>query len=68
MQNKVSVLFYIKRTKISANGQTPIYMRVTVGGKRIDKSTGESVEEKRWIANAGKTKAVMKNVRELTII
>jgi|JI10StandDraft_1071094.scaffolds.fasta_scaffold72845_5 site-specific recombinase XerD len=57
MQNKVSVLFYIKRTKISANGQTPIYMRVTVGGKRIDKSTGESVEEKRWIANAGKTKA-----------
>jgi site-specific recombinase XerD len=65
MQKKVSVLFYIKRTKISANGQVPIYMRITIDGKRIDKSTGRSVDLNRWIVNAGKTKGNNEVTKEI---
>ena len=56
---------YIKRTKISANGQVPIYMRITIDGKRIDKSTGRSVDLNRWIVNAGKTKGNNEVTKEI---
>lgn len=65
MQNKMSILFYVKRTKISTNSQVPIYMRVTIGGKRIDKSTGRVVDINRWIVNAGKTKGNNEETKEI---
>ena len=56
MNNNISVLFYIKRTKTSVNGEVPIYMRVTVSGQRIDKSTGKFVDESKWLKSASKVK------------
>ena len=38
MNATVNVLFYIKRAKINSNGLVPIFIRITVEGKRIDKS------------------------------
>jgi site-specific recombinase XerD len=65
MQNKVSVLFYIKRSKASSKGEVPIYMRTTVAGRRIDKSTGEFVDEKRWMKNANKVKPTTEEAKRI---
>lgn len=40
-------------------------MRVTVAGKRIEKSTGRSVEVNRWNSSAGKTKGNNEETKEL---
>ncbi|MBD3581313.1 phage integrase SAM-like domain and Arm DNA-binding domain-containing protein [Flavobacterium selenitireducens] len=41
-------LFYLKRSKVNSNGLIPIYHRTTIGGKRIEKSTGKYVDPARW--------------------
>jgi hypothetical protein len=39
MKHKISTLFYLKSSKGSKDGLTPIYMRITVNGVRIELST-----------------------------
>jgi hypothetical protein len=56
MQTKISVLFFIKRTKPNASGLVPIYLRLTVTGQRIECSTGRFVNPDHWSALAGKVK------------
>lgn len=46
-------LFYIRRTKLNRSGEAPIFMRITVNGKRTDASVRRSVEPRLW--NTGKT-------------
>ncbi len=53
---KLSVLFFIKRTKKLQNGECPIYCRFTLKGKRCEFTLNKSVAEKIWIAAAGKAK------------
>lgn len=56
MQTKISILFFIKRSKPNTNGLVPIYMRVTVNGRRIENSTSRFVNPDHWAINAGKVK------------
>ncbi|MBK9284363.1 MAG: site-specific integrase [Sphingobacteriaceae bacterium] len=56
MQTKISILFFIKRSKPNASGLVPIYMRVTVGGSRIEISAKRFIEPSAWAANAGKVR------------
>lgn len=46
MEN-VSILMYLKSRKI-ANGESPIYLRVTVDGKRKELSLNKSIDPSRW--------------------
>ena len=43
MKTTIVNLFYLWRAKINSLGLMPIYHRITVDGKRIDKSTGKFV-------------------------
>ncbi|WP_317897813.1 site-specific integrase [Aurantibacillus circumpalustris] len=56
MQTKISILFYIKRTKSTTDGLAPIYMRVTIDGLRVEISTKRYVEDTKWLSQAGKVK------------
>lgn len=53
---KLSVLFFIKRTKKLQNGECPIYCRLTLRGKRCEFGVNKSVIANIWIAIAGKAK------------
>lgn len=44
MITKISVLFYAKKSKTKSNLRVPIYLRITVNGKRAEFSTGKDVE------------------------
>ena len=65
MQTKIAILFLLKRTKSTTDGLTPIYLRVTIDGKRIEVSTKRYVEESQWIIAAGKVKGNSEEARSI---
>ena len=65
MYNKVSILFYAKRSKASSDGLTPIYLRITVEGQRIETSTKRFVESSKWSAESSKMKGNSEEARYL---
>ncbi len=44
MKTNFSLLFYLKKQKNYKTGPAPIYMRITVNGKRSENSTGRECE------------------------
>ena len=49
------ILFFIKKTRLSKNGEVPILLRVTVNGQRVDTSVNLKVNPDSWNAIAGKS-------------
>jgi len=45
---KVSHLFFIKRTKLLKNGEAPVFMRITVDGKREELGIGRGINPQLW--------------------
>lgn len=54
--NTFSVLFWIHRQRANANGEMPIFMRVTVDGKRAEISLQRYISEKDWDSKAQRVK------------
>ena len=65
MKTKVSTLFYAKKAKAAANGLIPIYMRITINGKRIELSTNRFIEISKWSTEAGKIKGSSEEARSI---
>jgi len=47
MKTNFSLLFYMKKQKNYQVGSAPIYMRITVNGKRSEVSTGRECQPER---------------------
>ncbi|MCX2739495.1 site-specific integrase [Pontibacter anaerobius] len=65
MRVNFNLLFYLKKPKHYNTGSVPIYMRITVEGKRAELTTGRECEPSRWNAAAGRvigTKASIKSM------
>jgi site-specific recombinase XerD len=58
-------LFYLKRAKANAHGLVPIYHRITINGKRIDKSTGKYIDPDKWSTEAGRMKGTSEEARTI---
>lgn len=54
--NTFSVLFWIHRQRANASGEMPIFMRVTVNGKRAEISLQRYISEKNWDVKAQRVK------------
>jgi site-specific recombinase XerD len=54
MKTNFSLLFYLKKQKVYASGPMPIYMRITVNGKRAEVSAGRDCEPSGWNSHAGR--------------
>jgi site-specific recombinase XerD len=65
MDAKISILFYLKRAKVNSKGLVPIFQRITVNGKRIEKSTGKYIEPDKWSVEGGKLKGVSTEARTI---
>jgi site-specific recombinase XerD len=63
--NTFSMLFFIKRTKLLNNGESPIYLRITVNGLRTEMALYRSVLPEQWDAAKGKAKGTSREIREL---
>ncbi|WP_310377935.1 site-specific integrase [Flavobacterium sp.] len=65
MKTKITLHFYAKRTKANAAGQLPIYVRLTVDGKRLEFSTKKFVENSKWSSELSKMKGTTEEARSI---
>ena len=63
MKTKITVLYYLRKSKVNAQGQMPIYQRITINGQRYDVSSGHFTEEDKWSSEAGKMKGNSEEAR-----
>lgn len=65
MKTKITLHFYAKSTKANANGLLPIYVRLTVDGKRLEFSTKKFVEKSKWSSELAKMKGATDEARSI---
>lgn len=65
MKVTFSLLFYQKRPKTYQSGPVPVYLRITINGKRSEASTGRSCEPSRWNSHAGRALGTKEDARIL---
>lgn len=65
MKAKISILFYGKKAKITTEGLLPIYLRVTIEGKRIELTTKRYVEVSKWSSESGRVKGSTEEARTI---
>lgn len=65
MNAKVSVLFYAKKSKATSLAKVPIYLRITVNGKRAEFSTGKTVAIDKWCSTQNRQKGSSEEARAL---
>ena len=63
MKTKITLHFYAKSTKSNSAGQFPIYVRLTVNGKRLEFSTKKFVEPSKWSSEMTKMKGQSEEAR-----
>jgi site-specific recombinase XerD len=54
MNSNFHLLFYIRKQKNYKGGVMPIYMRITVNGKRADMSAGRDCDPIKWNSHSGR--------------
>jgi site-specific recombinase XerD len=60
-----SILFYLQRNKVTKDGKAPIYLRITVNGKRSQISIKRKISITKWNNEAGKVIGTTLEVKEL---
>lgn len=58
MKTNFSLLYYLKKQKVYASGAIPIYMRITVNGKRAEVPAGRDCEPSGRNRHAGRQSAL----------
>ena len=65
MEHHISVLFYARKSKKTSKGLSPIYMRLTINGQRLDQSIQRYVDCGLWFAAAGRVKGNTEQARQV---
>jgi hypothetical protein len=65
MKTNFSLLFYLKKPKNYENGRVPIYLRITVNGKRAETTSGRECEPSLWNSVAGRFKGTKEEIKSL---
>lgn len=65
MNTNVSILFYVKRSKVNASGFCPVYVRVTVNSKRFEFSSNKFAHLDKWSSEAGRIKSTSEEARSI---
>jgi site-specific recombinase XerD len=65
MRHLLSTLFYLRKNKEDRNNLIPIYLRVTVDGKRAEISTNRKISVDDWDSSACCAKGISEEVRIL---
>lgn len=67
-RTRFAIMFYIKRTKLTAQGESPIYARLTVNGERIEFSINETVPLNLWNGATQRAKVLDQKVHRRELI
>mgnify|MGYP001055284017 FL=1 len=59
----LSLVFYIKRTKLLKNGDAPLYLKITITGTKCEMGLNRGVDPNVWDGNAGKMRGNTKQAK-----
>lgn len=62
-----SLLFYIRRNKLNKNGEAPVFMRLTVNGRRADASVKRFISPRLWNTAKGKAHERTREGKDLNL-
>ena len=65
MTKTFSLLFYIRTTKTKSDGTIPIYVRITINGKRAEFSAKRTIEPIKWNNAKGRAKGSNEQIKAL---
>jgi len=65
MNKKLGLLFFLKRSKMNANGLVPIYLRITIAGVRTDISSKRFIDAAKWNNQSQKVTGYSEEVRSI---
>jgi len=65
MKTNFSLLFYMKKQKNYQSGKAPIYLRITVDGKRCEVTTGRCCDPIQWSTSSGRCNGKKDEVKSL---
>lgn len=65
MEHNISILFYTRIASKSKGNLIPVYLRITINGKRLEQSTHRFVQLSQWSSAAGKMKGTHPEARTL---
>ncbi len=65
MNKTFGLLYYLKKSKVDTQGKCPIYLRITIDGKRTEISTKRIIEIEKWSIQANKAIGRTEDIREL---
>ena len=61
----LAILFYHRVDKARSDGEVPIYMRITVNGKRAEMAIQRYVDPKKWNKEGEYARGTKQEIREL---
>lgn len=67
MENRISIHYFIKKSNANSKGNVPIYMRITLNGKRMEFSTNRFVDPKGWQKGVGMSKGKKDDLEVLNV-
>jgi len=65
MNKKLGLLFFLKKSKMNANGLVPIYLRITIAGVRTDISSKRFIDNAKWNNQSQKVTGYSEEVRSI---
>ena len=65
MNVKTTLHFYAKSTKANSDGLFPIYVRLTVDGKRLEYSTKKFIDQSKWSSESSRMKGNSEEARSI---
>ena len=63
MKTTFSLLFYLKRPKNYENGPMPVYLRITVNGKRAETTSGRECLPANWNGKLGRFRGTKEEIK-----
>jgi hypothetical protein len=67
MEHRINVLFYARKSKKTSDGLVPLYIRITVNGRRLDQSIQRYVEPSQWSPATGRVKGNNDHTRQVNL-
>lgn len=67
MNQTLGILFYLKNSKKLANGEVPIYLRITVDGVRAEHSIQRTINPENWNGKGGRATGNKERFKTLNV-
>lgn len=60
-----NLLFFIRKERVNKHGEAPIYLRITINGKRAEIALKRFIDSKKWDSKTNKARGTTQEIKKL---